>query len=236
MGFFDPFEAAIFDLDGTLVDSMSLWERIFREWQISLNRAPDREAAAAVKNMALTQSAEFVVRRFGLGIPSGAVIAQWESLALDEYREKVPLKSGARELVRALAARGMKLGIATSNFPAACETVLGRHGIRGFFSSITYTDEIRSTQGGAEEGAKVRGKGFPDIWLAAASSLGVVPSKCVVFEDLRESLKGCRAAGIGAFVAVYDETAPDWPELRREADLALDSPGAALDLLKPVLF
>ncbi|MDR2619061.1 MAG: HAD family phosphatase [Treponema sp.] len=236
MGFFDPFEAAIFDLDGTLVDSMSLWEQVFRNWQFSLNRAPDREAAEAVKNMALTQSAEFVVRRFGLGIQPETVISQWESLALDEYREKVPLKNGAGELVRALAARGMKLGIATSSFPAACEAVLGRHGIREFFSSIIYTDEIKSSPGNAGESGKVRGKGFPDIWLAAASRLGVAPSKCVVFEDLRESLKGCRAAGIGAFIAVYDGTAPDWQELRREADLALDSPGGALDLLQSVLF
>ncbi|MDR1565762.1 MAG: HAD family phosphatase [Treponema sp.] len=235
MGFFDPFEAAIFDLDGTLVDSMGLWDRMFRAWLISLNRVPDREAAAAVKTMALTQSAEFVVRHFGLGIPPELVISQWESLALDEYREKVPLKSGAEELVRALAARGMRLGIATSSFPVACETVLGRHGIREFFSSIIYTDEIR-LPGEAGEGGKVRGKGFPEIWLAAASRLGIAPSKCVVFEDLRESLKGCRAAGIGAFVAVYDESAPDWPELRREADLALDNPGAALGLLQPVLF
>ena len=228
MGFFDSFEAAIFDLDGTLIDSMHLWDRVFRDWQISLNRTPDEEATLAVKTMALTQSAEFVVRRFGLDFPPREVLSQWEALALKEYREHILLKPGAEDLLRALAARGMKLGIATSSFPAACEGVLGRHGIRGYFSSIVYTDEIKFPAG---EGGKVRGKGFPEIWLAAAARLGIAPSKCVVFEDLPDSLKGCRAAGMGAFAAVYDDTCSSWAELQQEADLALNTPGEALTLL-----
>jgi HAD superfamily hydrolase (TIGR01509 family) len=227
-GFFDSFEAAIFDLDGTLIDSMGLWDRVFRDWQISLNRVPDREAALAVKTMALTQSAEFVARRFGLDLPPRDILFQWEDLALKEYRENVSLKPGAGDLVKALSARGMKLGIATSSFPAACEGVLGRHGIREHFSSIVYTDEIRSPAG---EGGRVRGKSFPEIWLAAASRLGTAPSKCVVFEDLPDSLRGCRAAGIGAFAAVYDDSCSSWPKLRQEADLALNTPGEALAFL-----
>jgi beta-phosphoglucomutase-like phosphatase (HAD superfamily) len=78
---------------------------------------------------------------------------------------------------------------------------------------------------------QVRNKSCPDIWLAAASLLGVPPEKCVVFEDLPDSLTGCRSAGIGGFAAIFDDTTPDWPSLEAASDLALEYPGEALKLL-----
>jgi 16S rRNA pseudouridine516 synthase len=143
----------------------------------------------------------------------------------EAYLTKVPLKRGAGELVKTLAGRGMKLGIATSSFPRICEGVLSRHKIRPYFSSLVYTDEMKSHDG------RVRNKSCPDIWLASASCLGSPPEKCVVFEDLHDSLTGCRAAGIGGFAAIYDDTTPDWLALKAEADLALEYPGEALKLL-----
>jgi HAD superfamily hydrolase (TIGR01509 family) len=143
----------------------------------------------------------------------------------EAYLTKVPLKKGADTLLKNLAKRGMKLGIATSSFPRICEGVLIRLQIRPYFSSIVYTDDMTGPDG------QVRNKSCPDIWLAAASRLGVPPRKCVVFEDLYDSLTGCRSAGIGGFAAIYDDTNPDWLFLRAEADLALEYPGEALKLL-----
>jgi beta-phosphoglucomutase-like phosphatase (HAD superfamily) len=105
----------------------------------------------------------------------------------------------------------MKLGIATSCFPAACESVLSRHGIRDYFSAVVYTDSVS------------RNKSFPDIFLACAEKLGVAPKDCVVFEDLYTTLSGIRAAGMGA-IAVYDDSgAADWEKFKREADYAVMS-------------
>ena len=205
------YKAAIFDLDGTLVDSMGLWDRVCRDWLdyrgIRAGDALEREIAA----MTLTQSAEYVIRRYGVPLSPAEIQGEWEDMVLRRYRYEVPLKEGAAELVKALAARGMKLGIATSCFPAACEAVLARHGIRDYFSAILYTDE------------SMRDKTFPDVYRACAERLGVDPKDCVVFEDFPAAVSGVRAAGMG-LVAVYDDSfASQWETFKGQADAAAAS-------------
>jgi HAD superfamily hydrolase (TIGR01509 family) len=224
VGFFDAYEAAIFDLDGTLVDSMSLWGRVCRDWLVQLKKSPGENLEQTLATMSLSQSAEYVTKNYHVDLSPAEVIGQWGKMVLEEYEQRVSLKPGAAELVRALAGRGMKLAVATSSFPSACESVLKRHGIREYFSAIVYTDEIKSETG------QTLNKTFPGIWLAAAARIGALPEKCVIFEDMRAALKGGRAAGMG-FVAVWDETSVDWPAFSAEADLALHSPRDALGLL-----
>ncbi|AEF82612.1 HAD family hydrolase [Leadbettera azotonutricia] len=225
MGFFDKFQAAIFDLDGTLIDSMHLWDHVASDWLISLGKTPDSDCDDSIKTMPFSESVLYMTRRYGLSLSAEEIRSQWIKMVEEAYLAKVPLKKGAGDLVKALAARGIKLGMATSSFPHLCEGVLSRHQLRHCFSSIVYTDEMRSPNG------QVRNKSCPDIWLAAASRLGTLPGKCVVFEDLPDSLLGCHSAGIGGFVAIFDDATPDWPSLKAAADLALDYPGEALKLL-----
>ena len=143
---------------------------------------------------------------------------------MEEYRRRVPLKPGAADLVRALACRGMKLAIATSCFPAACEALLSRCQIKGYFSVLVYTDEIK------DEAGQTLNKTFPHVWRAAAARLGTPPEKCLVFEDMYAALKGVRAAGMG-IAAVWDAACEDWPAFSAGADLAISSPQEALALL-----
>jgi HAD superfamily hydrolase (TIGR01509 family) len=224
--FFSRYKGVIFDLDGTLIDSMHVWDHVCRDWLIAAGTEPAAIPSAAagcpgleeiLAPMNLTEAAEYVIHRFSIaaGMAAEEIIAQWEAMVLEQYRETVPLKPGAAELLRTLAGRGIKIAIATSCFPACCEAVLNRHGIRQYFSAIVYTDEVK------------RNKSFPDIWLAAASRLGLTAEVCLVFEDLYGALKGARSAGMG-FAAVYDDTCADWPAMQAEADVALRSPVEAL--------
>ena len=202
------YKAAIFDLDGTLVDSMRVWDRVCRDWLsgkgIHADDALEREIAA----MTLTQSAEYVIRRYAVPLSPAEIQAEWDAIVVRRYRQDIPLKEGAAELVTTLAARSMKLGIATSCFPAACEAVLARHRIRNYFSAICYTDQ------------SMRDKTFPDVYHACARRLGAVPKDCVVFEDFPAAASGVKAAGMG-LVAVYDESAASqWENFKRQADAA----------------
>ena len=132
-------------------------------------------------------------------------------MVLYQYAHTIPLKDGAAELLELLASKGIKLGIATSSFPAGCESILSRCGIRGYFSAIVYSDSVN------------RDKTFPDIFLACAQQLGVEPADCVVFEDFYTALAGIRAAGMGV-AAVYDDSgAARWERFKREADYAAES-------------
>jgi HAD superfamily hydrolase (TIGR01509 family) len=223
MGFFDPYEAVIFDLDGTLADSMRLWGRVCADWLLRLGKEPEENLEGVLASLSLSQAADYVIKNYHIGLPPAAVTGQWGEAVLEEYRQRVPLKPGAAYLVRSLARRGKKLAIATSCFPAACEALLSRCQIRGYFSALVYTDEIR------DEAGLTLNKTFPQIWRAAAARLGTPPEKCLVFEDMYAALKGVRAAGMG-IAAVWDGSCEDWPAFSAGADLALSSPEEALSL------
>ena len=205
------YKAAIFDLDGTLVDSMRVWDTICRDWLTGKGKTPEDTLEEKLTAMTLEDSAEYVTGFYNIDLPPSQIINEWEAMVLHQYTHTIPLKEGAEELIERLASGGMKLGMATSCFPAACESVLSRHGIRKYFSAIVYSGSVK------------RNKTFPDIYLACAEKLGVEPEHCVVFEDLYISLAGIRAAGMGA-IAVYDNSGDEhWEAFRREADRAVVS-------------
>ncbi|GHV08091.1 beta-phosphoglucomutase [Spirochaetia bacterium] len=215
------YKGAIFDLDGTLIDSMHVWDHIDRDWLTAkgiASAAIPFDIEAVLATMTPVESAEYMIRQFNIPLSPGEIIHQWEAMALEQYQKTVPLKPGAAELLRALSDQGVKLAIATSCFPACCEAALDRLDIRKYFSAILYTDEVK------------RNKTFPDIWLAAASRLGLAPESCAVFEDMYGALRGVRAAGMG-FAAVYDGTCADWPAMQAEADLVLRTLTEALDMV-----
>lgn len=205
--FFRRYEAAIFDLDGTLADSMQVWDTVCRDWLLDLGIAPPEDLERTIAIMTLEQAARYVTGRFVPGKAPDRAIAEWEEIVCRRYRDEVSLKPGAGELVRTLAEK-MPLALATSSFPAACEGFLGRHGLRACFSAVVYSGEVQ------------RDKTHPDIYLACARRLGADPSRCVVFEDLLEAARGVRAAGM-SLVAVYDSSCADWEGLAALADLAV---------------
>jgi HAD superfamily hydrolase (TIGR01509 family) len=161
-----------------------------------------------------------MIRHFTPGETAAGIIRQWEALALDRYRESVPLKDGAAELLRLLRGRGVKLALATSCIPAAAEAFLGAKKIRNLFSAVMFTDQAGGN------------KSSPRLWLACAEKLALPPEQCIVFEDLPAALAGARAAGM-AFAAVYDRSCENWEALSAAADLAIRSFRELLDL-RPV--
>jgi beta-phosphoglucomutase-like phosphatase (HAD superfamily) len=204
------YRGALFDLDGTLVDSMWIWQHLCLDWLIEKGKTPGEDLRSVIETMTVTQSAEYVARRYGfdgsgdLSLSPAEIIAQWESMALGRY-ERAPLKAGMGDLVRELWESKVKLAVVSSCCPAACEAVLARHGLRPCFSGIYYTDEVNGN------------KSMPGIWLHAAEKLGVKAADCLVFEDLYQALPGVRAAGMD-FAAVYDKSCADWEAMKAQAD------------------
>jgi beta-phosphoglucomutase-like phosphatase (HAD superfamily) len=203
------YRGAIFDLDGTLIDSMHVWDHLCRDWLLAQGKKPEADLERDIETMTVTQSAEYVRRCYGFTLPAREIIARWEGMALGAYETTVALKKETAALARELHGLGRPLAVVTSCFPAACEAVLRRHGLRELFSAVLYTDET--------PGVSPRDKSFPDIWLAAAARLGVEPASCIVFEDARHALRGVRAAGMD-FAAVYDDTGKEWELMKAEAD------------------
>jgi HAD superfamily hydrolase (TIGR01509 family) len=181
------YDAAIFDLDGTLLDSMDVWDGLCADWLRDKGIEPPPALDARLETMTITEAADYCKNNFGIASSREEITGEWQRIVLERYETAVPLKPGMGRLVAALARAGVKLAVATSCFPAACEAALARHGIRRYFGTIVYTDEV------------ARGKEHPDIYLAAARRLGVPPENCVVFEDLPATFPAVRAAGMALF-------------------------------------
>lgn len=210
---------AIFDLDGTLLDSTGVWREVdiafFGRHGAELTPAYSR----AVRAMGFEECADFTRRYLRLTESAEDILREWHDMVADEYAHRLPLKAGARRCLLALRDAGVRIGLATASRPELFGPALRRTGVYGFFDALTTRAEVS------------RGKKFPDIYLRTAEKLGVAPESCAVFEDIAEGLRGARSAGM-ATVAVFDSgAADDWPQIRREADFAV----ARLDEI-PALF
>lgn len=190
------FDAAVFDLDGTLLDSLGMWQGLDGVFLKKRGLAVTPDYSAAVGAMSFREAAEYTVRRFGLSERPEMLIREWDGLAADAYERWIPLKPGAREFLLSLRDSGKKLGVATALSPRLYGPALRRNGVYGLFDAFADVQEVE------------RGKGFPDLYLLVSERLGIAPKRCVVFEDVLPGIRGAKAAGMAA-VGVYDPVSKD---------------------------
>lgn len=186
------FRAAIFDLDGTILDSMRVWEKIDLEFLARRNLPVPDAYIDQVRTKNFKDAAEYTIATFSLEESPEEIIAEWNEMAIDIYAHRVPLKPHAREYLLYLKSLGVKLGTATVLPRALYEPALRSTELYDLFDAFSSIHEVN------------RGKGYPDIYLLAASKLGFPPRDCVAFEDILLGVKGIVAAGIRAY-GVFDE-------------------------------
>ena len=200
------FEAAIFDLDGTVIDSMYVWAKVDVDFLTERGIPVTREYTETVRGMFFETAAEYTRSTYGLDESVEEIVRIWLDMARYEYAHNVRLKPYAREYLDFLKERSVKLGMATSSNPYLLEPVLKNNGIDGYFDEICYTSQVG------------RNKSFPDIYVYTAKKLGVSEKNCVVFEDIPEGISGAKKADMYT-VAVYDEASKDNEQyLRSVAD------------------
>lgn len=198
------FKAAIFDLDGTLLDSMGVWETVDIEFLGKRNLDLPEDYLEAITPMGFEAAADYTVKRFGLKEDPEAIIQEWYSMAKDAYRNTVALKPNVREYLGLLRERGVRIAAATSSDEELFKPALINNGIDGYFEHIVTVRDV------------TRGKGYPDIYEEAAARMQVEPKESAVFEDILKGIEGARAGGF-LTVGVYDR----YSEYEKEAMIAL---------------
>ncbi len=188
----DKKKAVIFDLDGTLVDSMWMWETIDIEYLGRYGLTCPEDLQKAIEGMSFTETALYFKERFALKESLEEIKQAWTNMSLEKYKNEVPLKPGALEFLKELKRQGIPAGIATSNGIAMVEAVLQSLEIRSYFQMVTTACEVAA------------GKPAPDIYLEVAGRLGVDPQDCLVFEDVPAGILAGKRAGM-TVVAVEDE-------------------------------
>ncbi len=201
--FLNDFEAVIFDLDGSLVDSMWMWKAIDIEYLQGFGIEPPKNLQKEIGGRSFVETAQYFKERFGIEDSVEKIGDDWNKMAWDKYTNEVPLKEGAFEFLSECEKKSIKLGIASSNSKELIEQVLSSHNIKERFGSIKSGTEI------------LKGKPAPDVYLAVAKELDVAPEKCLVFEDLVDGIKAGKNAGM-TVVAVSDDYSMHSDDLKRE--------------------
>lgn len=178
-------DAVIFDLDGSLIDSMWIWPEVDVDYMTKYHLTMPPNFHDAIEGMSYTETAQYFLDTFpSLDCSIDDVKAEWLSMAYDKYIHKVTLKEGARRFLEDVRARGIRLGIATSNTRELVEAVLHSLHISDMFASICTACEVSA------------GKPAPDVYLKAASELQVAPERCLVFEDVPKGIMAGKNANM----------------------------------------
>lgn len=185
------FSAAIFDLDGTIADSNSVWERLDKV--ILERRGINADDDFLVKLAAMTyEQAAAAIRSLGAEISDEEFTNEINALAGIEYAENIKLKPYAAELLREIKKSGKRIVLATASPAEFYEPLLKRTSVYDLFDGFITTDEVG------------KNKDEPDIYIKAAEIAGCPLSECIIFEDTLTAVR--TAAQTNAYVcAVYDK-------------------------------
>ncbi|HEY8892667.1 MAG TPA: HAD family phosphatase [Clostridium sp.] len=192
-------KAVIFDLDGTLIDSMWVWNKIDEDYFKNRNMDLPIGLKNQIEHLSFDETASYFKKTFSLLDTVEEIKKEWNDIAYVEYLNNVKLKPGVVKFLSLLKTLNIKIGLATSNTHSLIDAVLHANGIYHYFDCITLTDEVS------------RGKNFPDVYLLAAKKLGIKPEECIVFEDILPAVKGAKAAGMKV-VGVYDDFSKEQKE------------------------
>ena len=181
------FKGAIFDLDGTILDSTNIWHMVDTKFFSMHNMSVPSDYLENISAMNIYDIARYTINRFNFNYKVNELVDLWNNMAIEEYTKNVLIKPYVKEYLLKLKSEGVMLGIATALDSLLYEPCLKRNGIFDIF------DDHRSLS------TMKNGKDSPDIYLFVAGKLGVKPEECMVFEDIA---KGCKSAKSANFYVV----------------------------------
>ena len=204
-------KACLFDMDGTLLDSMHIWKDIDIEFLGKYGYELPPTLQREIEGMSFRETAVYIKDKFGLPEDVDTIMDIWNEMAYQKYSEEIFFKEGAFEFIKMLKEKGIRTAICTSNSRELVNAVGEHLGFMPYFDTI-----ITSCEVGA-------GKPAPDIYLEAARRVGVAPEQCLVFEDIVTGLMAGKRAGMKT-CAVEDPYSEDQREAKKAmADYYLDS-------------
>lgn len=210
------FSGYIFDLDGTLLDSAEVWNKVDEVFLSRRGFAVPEDYADEISIMGFRAAAQYTIKRFGLSESVDAITAEWNETAVKLFSTEVELFDGALEYLKKLKGEGKRLCVATASHNELLVPALKRCGAYELFDDIITIDDV------------CRGKEFPDIYLEAARRLELKPSECVVFEDARAAIAAARAGGFYTVAVLSDRSKKDIDELKKASDKTIEGFGELL--------
>ena len=193
---FMEIKAAIFDMDGTLVDSLMIWnvlwaklgKRFLNDDSFMPSEADDRK----VRTLTLKDAMTLIHNNYGIGAGGEELLDIANSLIADFYTNEVKLKDGVKEFLEALKGNGVKMCVASATARDLVDMAMEHCGIKHYFLKVFSCGEIG------------KGKEKPDVFLMAADFLGEDIANTCVFEDSLVAINTARSIGM-LTVGIYDK-------------------------------
>jgi HAD superfamily hydrolase (TIGR01509 family) len=177
-------KALIFDIDGSLVDSMWIWKQIDIEYLAKFDIILPENLQSEIEGMSFNETATYFKNRFHIEDSVEKIKKDWNDMAWDKYANEVKLKKGALNLLKYCKENEILMGIGSSNSKELVTHLINALNISDYFSAIVTGCDIE------------KGKPSPDIYLKVSELLKVSPSQCLVFEDIIPGIKAGLAAGM----------------------------------------
>ncbi|MBR3996817.1 MAG: HAD family phosphatase [Clostridia bacterium] len=201
---------AIFDFDGTLLDSMFIWDTIGEDYLRTLGKEPHENLKETFMTLTLEEAAEYYREHYKVTLSVTEIVDSINAMVEGIYRTKVTLKPGVMAYLRLLKERGVKMCVATVTDRYLVEDTLERLGILHYFCGIFTCAEVGY------------GKDKPIIYQKALEHLGTAKEETFVFEDSLFALETAKTDGFPT-VGVYDMHESRQEEMKRLADCYVQS-------------
>ena len=199
-------KCAVFDFDGTLFDSMYVWDRAGEDYLRSLGKEPGPNVREDMRTLSLAQCAAYFKREYDLPLSETEIADGINRIVEGHYFRDVLPKPGAAAFLEALRRNGVKMCLATATDRYQVEAALKRCGLDRYFDAVFTCSEVGS------------GKDRPDIFRAAMEYAGAERQSTVIFEDALHAVRTAKGDGFQV-AAVYDSSERDREEVRRLADV-----------------
>ncbi|HPY95952.1 MAG TPA: HAD family phosphatase [Candidatus Cloacimonadota bacterium] len=205
-------EAVIFDLDGTLIDSMGVWDKVDIEFLNKRNiTVPDNLFADISGGNGFNDLAILFRKRFQLTESLEQIKEEWQSMVEGYYRHDLKIRDNVFDVLTLLKEKGLKLAIGTSNSEHLARLALESNNISTFFSFMSCGCH------------NVIGKPQPDIYLRAAKNIGIEPEKCLVIEDSLVGVQAGKNANMKVFSIADDYSIKDLDAIINASDKHFDN-------------
>lgn len=195
----------IFDLDGTLLDSMPAWQEQLDLLFVSHGMTPPADLLDRTKTLGLETATALLLEEFGIDEVPAEVYANFQAAMDKAYSTTIPLKPGVLEFLQQMAGK-VPMAVATATSHQLVEQVFAHHNLAQYFHSVTTVADVGV------------GKHEPTVFLAAAKKMGLEPCDCVVFEDSLEAVRSANRAGFYTVAIAEATNKNEQAALQTEAD------------------
>lgn len=205
------FKAAIFDLDGTLINSMPFWNNLGHEFLKKKGKIPPDNLFKILKTMNLPEASKYFIDNFNLNLSVEEVISEINTMIIDKYKYEINLKEYVKEYLKKIRSKNIKMCVVTAADKELCKIVLTRLKILEYFEFILTCGETNMS------------KNNPEIYIKATKMLGYEIENIIIFEDSLHCIKAAKDAGFYV-VGVHDKSAnEDEKEIKLISDVYIKS-------------